>query len=881
MVALGSSSKANQPEAWRRGRAKASITARHGTKSTMGFDDNRKIGTLLLGIGFAFLVLGVIMFFDAALLALGDVLFLSGVALTIGLSRTIRFFTRKERWRGIVCFLGGIFLVLVRWPIIGMIIQTFGFLNLFGSFFPVAVAFLRQTPVIGTFLNLPVVSDIVDRLAGSSKRGYQRFRLKLTEAVSSNREPTSAPSSDRLKQNTARTRNINMSFFHSLRQRVQQIDSLLCVGLDPHTAELPEATAQAAEAFCLRLIQETHELAAAYKPNSAFFEAFGAEGITALKKVVKAIPAGIPVLLDAKRGDISTTAAAYAVSAFDVLHSHAITLAPYMGRDSIDPFIRGHPERGCFVLCKTSNPSANDFQMLPVSSSRALFEQVALKCEEWNSEDNVGLVVGATDVEALRRVRAVTPNLWILAPGIGAQGGNLEEAVTAGLSADGMGLLVPVSRGISKAANPKQAAQELRDAINAMRVAKVAAGSTSALIANTRQSEFIKFALSFGVLKFGDFTLKSGRKSPYFFNAGLFRTGRALGQLGKFYAQAINDSGIEFDVLFGPAYKGITLAAAVAIAYSELYGVDLPFAYNRKEAKDHGEGGVLVGADMNGQRVLIIDDVITAGTAITEALDILKVANATVSGVCISLDRQEKVSPTDARSAIQRVQESYGIPVVSIANLDNLVAFLEAAPSSDPNAAFLDVIKAYRAEFGVTHAKNGAARQATRSEQSGVVAWGPIIMLSRRSLLSVSTLERVHSNRQIRRKTRHPARLRILQREPQEEIEVPALKYEPTYVPEKVSFNGWSPAPEKPVEGLPFHVKRTAVGLQLPVYRDYRNGRTRVLTILRRYKGNEDELATEMSKVCFGKEVVARPGRLEVTGDHVKDIKQWLTGLGF
>ena len=136
-------------------------------------DDNRKLGTLLLGIGFVFLFLGVLLFFDAALLALGDVLFLCGLALTIGLSRTLRFFTRKDRWRGIVCFLGGILLVLFRYPMIGMVIQVFGFLNLFGSFFPVAVAFMRQTPVLGTLLNLPVISQIVDRLAGSVKRGYQ------------------------------------------------------------------------------------------------------------------------------------------------------------------------------------------------------------------------------------------------------------------------------------------------------------------------------------------------------------------------------------------------------------------------------------------------------------------------------------------------------------------------------------------------------------------------------------------------------------------------------------------------------------------------------------------------------------------------------------
>uniref|UniRef100_A0AAV1ULZ5 Orotidine 5'-phosphate decarboxylase n=1 Tax=Peronospora matthiolae TaxID=2874970 RepID=A0AAV1ULZ5_9STRA len=492
-----------------------------------------------------------------------------------------------------------------------------------------------------------------------------------------------------------------ISFFDSVRARVAAVDSLLCVGLDPHIAELPEPTASAALAFCLRLIEVTQHAAAAFKPNSAFFEAFGAEGIAALHTVIKSIPDGIPVILDAKRGDISTTAAAYAVSAFDKLEAHAITLAPYMGQDSIDPFVKGRPDRGCFVLCKTSNASANDFQTLSVGS-RALFEEVAAKCEQWNVEDNVGLVVGATDVDALRRVRFVTPDLWILAPGIGAQGGNLEEAVMAGLSASGLGLLVPVSRGISKSADPKQAAESLRDAINAFRKMKVEAAPGSAIVVNSSANEFIKFALSFGVLKFGDFTLKSGRQSPYFFNAGLFRTGRALGKLGKFYAQAIHDSGVEFDVLFGPAYKGITLAAAVAIAYAEMYSVDVPFAYNRKEAKDHGEGGVLVGADMTGKRVLIVDDVITAGTAIREAFAILSKTNAQVAGVCISLDRQEKVSVDDTRSAIDHVKASFGIPVVSIATLDNLVAFLENAdPTTDSNASYLPVIRAYRADYGV------------------------------------------------------------------------------------------------------------------------------------------------------------------------------------
>ncbi|KAF0693196.1 Aste57867_15790 [Aphanomyces stellatus] len=488
------------------------------------------------------------------------------------------------------------------------------------------------------------------------------------------------------------------SFFASIRARAQKINSLLCVGLDPHVSELPAHTAEAAERFCLDLIAQTTEVAVAYKPNAAFFEVFGAAGISALDRVIAAIPAEIPVLLDAKRGDISTTAAAYAAAAFKSAKAHAITLAPYMGQDSIDPFLdaREYPEKGCFVLCKTSNPTSDDFQTLTLSDGSMVYEAVAKKALAWNTHDNIGLVVGATDVAALKNVRRIVPDMWLLAPGLGAQGGNLEEAVLAGLSEDGFGLLLPVSRGISKAADPRAAALAFRDAINAVRATKRAAV----------QTQFLSFCLNCSVLKLGSFTLKSGRQSPYFFNAGLFKTGRMLRELGRFYAKTIHASGIEFDVLFGPAYKGITLAAAVAIAYDELYGVDLPFTYNRKEAKDHGEGGVLVGADVAGKRVLLIDDVITAGTAITEAMGILSAAKAHVVGVCISLDRQEKASVTDTRSAIQMVEASFHVPVISIANLNSLVRLMEdsrstLALSADERATYVATIKQYRADYGV------------------------------------------------------------------------------------------------------------------------------------------------------------------------------------
>jgi orotate phosphoribosyltransferase len=209
------------------------------------------------------------------------------------------------------------------------------------------------------------------------------------------------------------------------------------------------------------------------------------------------------------------------------------------------------------------------------------------------------------------------------------------------------------------------------------------------------QHEFIEFAIEAGVLRFGEFTLKSGRVSPYFFNAGLFNTGRHLARLGRFYAHAIVDSCIRFDVLFGPAYKGIALAAAAGIALADQHDRDVPWCFNRKETKKHGEGGNLVGARLAG-RVLIIDDVITAGTAVREAIDIIQSAGATPAGVVIALDRQER--GRDERSAIQEMEENLRIRVVSIVRLENLLRYLQEQPG---RAHEIDQILAYRKRYGV------------------------------------------------------------------------------------------------------------------------------------------------------------------------------------
>ncbi len=207
--------------------------------------------------------------------------------------------------------------------------------------------------------------------------------------------------------------------------------------------------------------------------------------------------------------------------------------------------------------------------------------------------------------------------------------------------------------------------------------------------------EFIEFALAQDVLRFGEFELKSGRISPYFFNAGLFNSGAALAQLGRFYAAAIEQSSVEYDVVLGPAYKGIPLATTTAVALSDQYGKDVPYAFNRKEAKTHGEGGQLVGAELKG-RVLIIDDVITAGTAVREVMALIEQHNAKPAGVVIALNRQEKGNGD--LSAIQEVERDYGVPVVSIITLNDLMSYLQDKANDE---ALLQRIADYRQRYGV------------------------------------------------------------------------------------------------------------------------------------------------------------------------------------
>jgi uridine monophosphate synthetase len=422
-----------------------------------------------------------------------------------------------------------------------------------------------------------------------------------------------------------------MGFFSRLEARAREIDSLLCVGLDPHVSLLEEASPEAALRFCRRIIAATKDVALAYKPNAAFFEIYGWLGVQALLNLIAEVPEGVPVILDAKRGDIASTAFAYADAVFDTLGADAVTVNPYLGHDSVTPFLR-EPDRGVFLLCKTSNPGASDFQD-GIIADEMLYERVARLAAGWNQDDNLGLVVGATQPEALRRVRLLASEMWFLAPGVGAQGGDLAMALESGLRDDGLGMLVTVSRSLARAGDVRAAAQELVDEINRVRYrahqAKPAGvpGFTPAL------STLADGLLGAGCIRFGEFKLKSGLISPIYIDLRrLVSNPELLSKVASAYHPILRK--LEFSRLAALPYAALPIGTAISLQGG------WAMVYPRKEVKEYGTKAEIEGDFESGERVVVIDDLATTGGSKFEAIEKLKSAGLQVEDVVVLVDRQ-------------------------------------------------------------------------------------------------------------------------------------------------------------------------------------------------------------------------------------------------
>jgi uridine monophosphate synthetase len=436
-----------------------------------------------------------------------------------------------------------------------------------------------------------------------------------------------------------------MNFFEIVEQRARDIDSLLCVGLDPRAQDAASARDE-----CFRLIEATAEFALAFKPNAAFFEVFGAEGVVALKEVIAHVPAGIPVIFDAKRGDIADTAEAYARAAFDELGARAITLNPYLGGEALRPFL-ARSDRGAFVLCKTSNPGADEFQALSVEG-RLLYEMVAQHAQQWNANGNVGLVVGATDPQALARVRSAAPDLWFLVPGVGAQGGDLQKSLEAGLRPDGLGLVINVSRQIAKASDPREEARKVRDEINVVRSAFSLVTRHSAHLSQLAQD-----LIDSQCVRFGQFKLKSGIISPIYLDLRRLVTHPPiLRRVAQAYAETLE--ALEFDRLAGIPYAALPIATAITLE------IDRPLIYPRREAKDYGTKATIEGDYQAGETIVVIDDLATTGGSKIEAIQKLEEAGLKVRDIVVLIDR--------GQGAGQMLAEA-GYRLHSVVNLNDLL----------------------------------------------------------------------------------------------------------------------------------------------------------------------------------------------------------------
>jgi len=389
-------------------------------------------------------------------------------------------------------------------------------------------------------------------------------------------------------------------------------------------------------AFNKTIIDATADLVCAYKPNFAFYEAQGLEGLAALRRTIEYIHelTDVPVILDAKRGDIGSTAEAYAQAAFEVWGADAVTVNPYLGHDAVQPFT-AYADRGVFLLCHTSNPGATDLQTLDCGG-RPLFQVVAEQAVRWG--ENVGLVIGATYPQALRAVREMAPQMWILLPGVGAQGGDLEAALAAGLDEQGSGIIVSASRSIIYAEAPHVAAQELRDRINAARsISKSQFPIPKPQIPTSSRDQLVLALADIGCVRFGDFTLRSGQRSPIYIDLRLLVSyPTVLRQVAQAYARLLRSNwDFKFDRLAAIPYAALPIGTAVSLE------LGCPLIYPRREVKGHGTRRAVEGEFQKGERVVVLDDLITTGASKLEAIAPLEELGLQVEDVVVLIDREQ------------------------------------------------------------------------------------------------------------------------------------------------------------------------------------------------------------------------------------------------
>ncbi len=432
-----------------------------------------------------------------------------------------------------------------------------------------------------------------------------------------------------------------MAFFERLTERVRRLGVPLCVGLDPHRDRVParfRAHPDPLLAWNRAVIEATVDLAAAYKPNIAFYEALGRDGWELLEATLRFIPADVPIILDAKRGDIGSTAQAYAQAAFDLLGVDAITINPYLGRDTLAPFL-AYPEKGVFLLCHTSNPGAHEVQSLPVClpdrPPTPLYVEIAHRARRWGDSARIGLVVGAPYPEVLTTVRREVPEMWFLVPGVGIQGGAI-GALAPGVRSDGLGILVNVSRGIALADDIRQAAEyyarQLRDLSPAASTGPPA-DAREAVILALHELEAIRF---------GEFVLASGQRSTYYIDLRVLASApTVLAQVAQLYARHVRR--LKPDLVAGVPYAALPIATAVSLH------TGVPMIYTRKESKDHGLSRLIEGRFTAGQRVVVIEDVVTTGKSTLRTVEQLRKARLTVEDVVVFIDREQ-----GARDALRR-----------------------------------------------------------------------------------------------------------------------------------------------------------------------------------------------------------------------------------